>query len=64
VDKKQQAYDAFNHYIYELKRSNLGPLMESACIWAHFDQRSRIFKKIKDKGNDEDSYCVFIKHYC
>jgi recombinational DNA repair protein (RecF pathway) len=47
VDKKQQAYDAFNHYLYELKRSNLGPIMESACIWAHLDQRSRAFKKNK-----------------
>lgn len=49
IDTKQQAFDAFNHYLYEIKRSNLGAIMESACIWAHFDQRSRIYKKIKEK---------------
>ena len=27
VDTKQQAFDAFNHYLYELKRSNLGAIM-------------------------------------
>ena len=27
IDKKQLAYDAFNHFLYELKRSSLGPIM-------------------------------------
>ena len=27
IDKKQKMYDSFNHYLYELKRSNLGPIM-------------------------------------
>lgn len=49
IDSKQQVYDSFNHFLYELKRSNLGVLMESACIWAHLDQRSGVFKKIKQK---------------
>lgn len=49
IDVKQQVFDAFNHYLYELKRSNLGVIMESACIWAHYDQRSKIFKKINKK---------------
>jgi hypothetical protein len=49
IDQKQKMYDSFNHYLYELKRSNLGPVMESACIWTHLDQRSKLFKNIKHK---------------
>ena len=44
IDKKQKMYDGFNHYLYELKRSNLGPIMQSACIWTHLDQRSKQYR--------------------
>lgn len=63
IDTKQQAFDAFNHYLYELNRSNLGAIMESACIWAHFDQRSRMYKRIKEKETEEH-HLASVKHDC
>ena len=27
IDEKQKMFDGFNHYLYELRRSNLGPIM-------------------------------------
>lgn len=47
-------YDKFNHYLYEIKRSDLKPVMEAACIWTHLDQRSKTFKKLDyDYSNDQ-----------
>ena len=46
VQNKQQSYDSFSHFLYEMRRSRLGPIMESACTWSQFDQRVKIFKTI------------------
>ena len=49
MEEKQKMFDGFNHYLYELKRSYLGPIMESSCIWTHLDQRSRNFRALEDQ---------------
>ena len=68
VDSKQVTYDSFSHYLYELHRSRLGPIMESACTWAQFDQRSKIFRNLTvEKQSNEVSSLVlhkFIQHSC
>lgn len=62
VDSKQVSYDSFSHFLYELHRSRLGPIMESACTWAQFDQRSKIFRHLAvDKSHEQ---ARFIPHYC
>ncbi len=56
-NKKQQKYQDFEHYLYELERSFLGPVMESANIWAHLDERSKHFI-------NENQVCCSIEHEC
>lgn len=34
IDKKQDMLDQYNHFLYELKRSQLGPITENVSIWA------------------------------
>lgn len=41
--------NAFNHYIYELKRSKFGPLSELCNIWMEKDYRGTFFKKELNK---------------
>lgn len=50
VETKQKSYDSFSHFLYEMHRSRLGPIMESACTWAQFDQRVKIFREINDNS--------------
>lgn len=64
VEEKQKNFDAFNHYLYELKRSNLGPIMESSCIWTHLDQRSKQFKKLNTSKDQLARTLGFRKHPC
>ena len=67
VDSKQVTYDSFSHFLYEMHRSRLGPIMESACTWAQFDQRSKIFRNLTvDKGNEMRTLILnkFIPHGC
>ena len=64
VDEKQMKFDSFNHYLYELKRSCLGPIMESSCIWTHLDQRSKMFKQMKDDRDEILKVVCFRKHTC
>ena len=63
VDSKQVTYDSFSHFLYELHRSRLGPIMESACTWAQFDQRSKIFRYLTVDNIKEDT-CRFVPHNC
>lgn len=63
-EEKQKMYDAFNHYLYELKRSELGPIMESACIWTHLDQRSKLYRKITPSFSNETKVGNIRKHVC
>jgi len=32
-ESKQEKLDSYNHFLYELKRSKLGPLSENVSIW-------------------------------
>ncbi len=62
VDAKQVSYDSFSHFLYELHRSRLGPVMESACTWAQFDQRSKIFRHLTvDRSGEAMKY---VLHEC
>ena len=45
VSKKIEYSNAFNHYIYELKRSKFGPLTEMSSIWSTKDPRAKIYLK-------------------
>ena len=62
VDPKQLSYDSFSHFLYEMHRSRLGPIMESACTWAQFDQRSKIYRKI-DSDMTKIQY-KYVAHNC
>lgn len=37
--------NAFNHFIYELKRSKFGPVAEASSIWTNKDSRSADYAK-------------------
>lgn len=45
IDNKQIYFDKFNHFLYELKRANLGPIMEMCIIWSYNDNKSPTFIK-------------------
>ena len=65
IDVKQSNYDRFNHFLYELKRANFGPIMESACIWSHLDQRSKFYKKSEImKSESTMSNSMVKQHKC
>lgn len=44
-----------------MHRSRLGPIMESACTWAQFDQRVKIYREINDSSKQVKN---IIKHEC
>ena len=56
IHLKKKMYNKFTHYLYELKRSFLGPLMECSCVWAHLDQRSQEFKKYLSWETKQDNF--------
>lgn len=37
--------DKFNHFIYELERSEFGPISEMCNLWTNFDERASFFIK-------------------
>ena len=53
----------FNHYLYELKRAQFGPIMEMCNIWVNKDLKSKFYlekmeklnKRIKPKDPEEKS---------
>ncbi len=53
----------FNHYLYELKRVQFGPIMEMCNIWVNKDLKSKFYlekmeklnKRIKPKDPEEKS---------
>ena len=53
----------FNHYLYELKRAQFGPIMEMCNIWVNKDLKSKFYlekieklnKRIKLQDPDEKS---------
>ena len=48
-DKKQELLDSYNHFLYELKRSKLGPLTENVSIWSTLEQRFSHFESLLRK---------------
>ena len=44
-DQKQSYFDKFNHFLYEIRRAYLGPIMEMCEIWAHHETKAKTFKK-------------------
>jgi hypothetical protein len=51
TDKKQELLDHYNHFLYELKRSKLGPITENVSIWSTLEQRFSHFEQLmKDKS--------------
>ena len=61
IHQKKKMYNKFTHYLYELKRSFLGPLMECSCVWAHLDQRSQEFKKFLSFETKQDNFWAHKK---
>jgi len=55
------SYDSFSHFLYEMNRSRLGPIMESACTWAQFDQRSKIFRPL---NHENKNVSKLVAHNC
>ena len=53
----------FNHYLYEVKRAQFGPIMEMCNIWVNKDSKSKFYlekieklnKRIKLQDPDEKS---------
>ena len=42
----------FNHYIYELKRSQFGPISELSNIWINGDDRGKFYlEKMEELGD-------------
>ena len=50
-DEKQSYFDKFNHFLYEIKRAYLGPIMEMCEIWTHNEAKSKTFKKAIEQSN-------------
>lgn len=46
TDKKQELLDQYNHFLYELKRSMLGPITENVSIWSTLEQRYSYFEQL------------------
>ena len=45
----------FNHYIYELKRSQFGPISELSSIWVNGDERGKFYlEKVEELGQQEE----------
>lgn len=49
IETKQEKLDSYNHFLYELKRSKLGPLSENVSIWTVLEQRSLYFQKVNNR---------------
>ena len=45
----------FNHYIYEMKRSQFGPLSELSNIWVNLDYRGNYYIEKMEELNQEKS---------
>ena len=51
----------FNHYLYELKRAQFGPIMEMCNIWVNKDLKSKFYleklekinRRVKPKNEEE-----------
>jgi hypothetical protein len=43
VDHKQELFDKYEHFLYELQRSTLGSITENVSIWTSLEQRSSYF---------------------
>ena len=41
----------FNHYLYELKRAQFGPIMEMCNIWINKDLKSKFYLEKSDSIN-------------
>ncbi len=41
----------FNHYLYELKRAQFGPIMEMCNIWINKDLKSKFYQEKIEKLN-------------
>ena len=39
----------FNHFLYELKRAQFGPISEMVNLWANYDKRSEHFMERIDE---------------
>lgn len=48
-DKKQELLDSYNHFLYELKRSELGSIIENVSIWSNLEQRFSYFEQLINK---------------
>ncbi len=46
IHKLAEYSNAFNHYLYELKRSVFGPLTELCNIWQSTDGRFAVYKNL------------------
>ena len=45
----------FNHYLYELKRAQFGPIMEMCNIWVNKDLKSKFYLEKMEKLNKRKS---------
>lgn len=61
ADKKQDLLDKYNHFLYELKRSKLGPLSECVSIWSSLEQRSIYFEQLILNKKTKSFKCA-IRH--
>ena len=48
-DKKQNLLDNYNHFLYELKRAELGAVTENVSIWSNYEQRFAYFEGLMGK---------------
>lgn len=65
-DKKQELLDSYNHFLYELKRSELGSVIENVSIWSNLEQRFSYFEQIINKKK-KTAYTLKktpLKHKC
>ena len=53
VDKSRflECSSKFNHYIYELKRAEFGPLSELCSIWINKDPRAKFYLDMVEEKN-------------
>ena len=65
-DKKQELLDSYNHFLYELKRSELGSVIENVSIWSNLEQRFSYFEQIIN-NKKKTAYALKktpLKHKC
>ena len=54
VEKKQELLNHYEHFLYELVRSKLGPISECANIWSALEQKTIFFKEILKKNKNKN----------